>query len=427
MSVKKFVYYRPPLYPKQERAIFDPRDAAGAPARYSFIEASTKTGKTIGCILWLFERAYLGERNQNRWWVAPVSSQALIAFRRMKEAIPAPLIERVHEGSRITILGNKSICFKSADNPDSLFGEDVYDAVIDEASRTKKEAFHAVRSTLTATRGGVRAIGNVKGRRNWFYDLCRRAEMGETGMSYHKIIAADAVEAGVLAAEEVEDARRVLPEMVFRELYLAEPSDDGGNPFGLDAIRRCVSPMSSGAPRVWGWDLAKSVDFTVGIALDDAGRVCRFERFHGPWGETMNRIAALTGSTPALVDSTGVGDPVVEMLQKRCRRVEGYSFSAPSKQMLMEGLAVAIQSGAISYPDGQIVLELEQFEYEYTRTGVRYSAPEGMHDDCVCALALAVHHRAHARRPLIFTEELIRRASIPTRGVGYLRWKWPYG
>lgn len=35
--------------------------------------------------------------------------------------------------------------------------------------------------------------------------------------------------------------------------------------------------------------------------------------------------------------------------------------------------------------------ELESFEYEYTRTGVRYTAPEGMHDDCVMALALAVY------------------------------------
>ncbi len=31
----------------------------------------------------------------------------------------------------------------------------------------------------------------------------------------------------------------------------------------------------------------------------------------------------------------------------------------------------------------------ESFEYEATRTGVRYTAPEGLHDDCVVALALA--------------------------------------
>lgn len=55
----------------------------------------------------------------------------------------------------------------------------------------------------------------------------------------------------------------------------------------------------------------------------------------------------------------------------------------------MEGLAVAIQKQEIGFPEGVITHELESFEYEYTRTGVRYSAPSGMHDDAVCALALA--------------------------------------
>jgi hypothetical protein len=50
---------------------------------------------------------------------------------------------------------------------------------------------------------------------------------------------------------------------------------------------------------------------------------------------------------------------------------------------------VAIQGRRVTFPDGVIKQELENFEYEYTRTGVRYTAPGGMHDDAVCALALA--------------------------------------
>jgi hypothetical protein len=136
------------------------------------------------------------------------------------------------------------------------------------------------------------------------------------------------------------------------------------------------------------------VDWTVCIALDAGGAVCRFERWQGPWQATIPRIVGLVGQTPALVDSTGVGDPVLEELQTAGRiNYRGYKFSAPSKQQLMEGLAVAIQRREIRYPDGAIVSELEAFEYAYTRTGVRYSAPEGMHDDCVTALALAVAGR----------------------------------
>lgn len=197
----------------------------------------------------------------------------------------------------------------------------------------------------------------------------------------------------MLDEEEVEDARRQLPENVFNELYLAEPSDDAGNPFGLEAIRRNVAPLSGRPAEVWGWDLGKARDFTVGIGLDASGACAALVRDQLPWEATKRLMIERTGSQPALVDSTGLGDPIVEGLQVTHPNFEGFKFSPSSKQQLMEGLAVAIHEGAVHYPPGPIVVELESFEYEYTRTGVRYSAPPGMHDDCVSALALAVRQR----------------------------------
>jgi hypothetical protein len=44
------------------------------------------------------------------------------------------------------------------------------------------------------------------------------------------------------------------------------------------------------------------------------------------------------------------------------------------------------------------VNELEAFEYMYSQTGVRYSAPTGLHDDAVCALALAAQAFKSAQR-----------------------------
>lgn len=381
--MKLIEYVRPQLYKKQEEAIFHKE-------RYGLIEASTKSGKTTGCIIWLFEQALQGESNKNYWWIAPVFPQADIAFRRLCNYIPRELYKKHEQKMTITLLNGAVIWFKSADNPDSLYGEDVYAAVIDEASRCKKEAWHAIRSTTTATKAYMRLIGNVKGRKNFFYELCRRAESGEPNMHYAVIDAYDAIEAGILDAAEIEDAKRILPEAVFNELYLCNPSDDGGNPFGFKYIRNCIKPMSENSPYCWGIDLAKSNDWCVAIALDKNGDTCRFDRWQGPWKATIERIKKLVGNTPALVDSTGVGDPIVEELQQGTYgNYIGYKFTAPSKQKLMEGLVMAIQQETVSYPQGVIVSELEAFEYEYTRTGVKYSAPEGMHDDCVCALALA--------------------------------------
>ncbi|MGO7756830.1 terminase large subunit domain-containing protein [Rhizobium ruizarguesonis] len=384
----EFVYQRPKLYKLQSEAFFND-------FRYAWIEGSTKSGKTVSCMAWIIEQAvFLGKEGREFWWVAPVSAVASIAFKRLKRGIPSYFIRSIISSpgkESITLINGAVIRFKSGENANSLYGEDVWAAVIDEASRMREDVFHAIRSTLTATRGKVRIIGNVKGRKNWFYQGCRKAEAGEEGHIFRKITALDAVAAGVFPMEELEDAKRALPDAVFRELYLCEPSDDGGNPFGLQFIRQNIAPLSNKAPVVFGDDLAKSVDWTVLHGLDEDGRTCSHTRFQLPWENTIDHIKLICGSTYTLLDSTGVGDPIVERLQKTGSNFEGFKFSAPSKQMLMEGLSVAIQRGEVQYPDGVIVSELESFEYEYTRTGVRYSAPEGSHDDCVMALALAVH------------------------------------
>jgi hypothetical protein len=358
---------------------------------------NTKSGKTVSCIFWLAEQAMRGREGQNFWWIAPVYTQAEIAFRRMKFGLHREGNTQIYQSggfrgaNTITMANGTRIWFKSGENPDSLYGEDVYAAVIDEASRVKEEAWHAIRSTLTATRGPIRIIGNVKGRKNWFYQLARRAEAGEPNMEYHRLIAHDAIEAHVLERDEIEDAKRSLPENVFRELYLAEASDDGGNPFGIAHIQACIKPaLSQYEPVAWGWDLGKALDWTVGIGLDRYGDVAAFERFQKPWPETVSTIIRITNGRPALVDSTGLGDPIVDYLQRDFgSNFEGFRFGSGSKQQLMEGLAVGIQQREIGYPDGVLVVELESFEYEYSRTGVSYAAAEGMHDDCVCALALA--------------------------------------
>ena len=381
-------YQRPNLYSKQERAIFSPK-------RYAVIEGATKSGKTVACLSWIIEQAIRGRPGQQYWWVAPVYPQARIAFRRLRRGLSQDLYTANESELTIRLVNGSTVAFKSGEKPDNLYGEDVYAAVIDEASRLREEAWHAVRSTMTATRGPIRIIGNVKGRKNWAYILARRAETGERGWHYAKLTAFDAADAGVIETSEIEQARSMLPESVFKELYLAEPSDDGGNPFGMQAIRDCIAPLSRQSPVLFGVDLAKSVDYTVSIGLDAEGRVAFFDRFQEPWEETCRRLATRIGYTPALVDSTGVGDPIVERLQRELPNVMGFNFSSSSKQKLMEGLALAIQTQDIYYPDGPIVTELDAFSYEYTRTGVRYSAPGGLHDDCVMALGLAVHARTN--------------------------------
>lgn len=386
--VSQINYTRPPMTDYQ-------REIMDCPERFACIEASTKAGKTACMIVWLLEEALRCKANQSVFWVAPIFTQSKIAFDRMRNQINERSFFKVNE-SRLTLtLPHGAIIeFKSGDNPDSLYGNDCYAAVIDEASRMREDVWFAIRSTLTATNGKAKLIGNVKGRKNFFYKLAMKAKAQEEGFFYKRITAYDAVAAGILKQEEIDSAKHDLPENVFKELYLAEASEDGSNPFGLNHIARAVMPLSTQPSVCFGVDLAKSVDWTVITGLDKYGQVSYFQRFQKDWDQTTKDILSLPPGK-ICIDSTGVGDAVSEPIA-RARDTELLKFTQQSKQALMEGLAAGIQKREVTILDGVMKDELESFEFEYTRTGVKYTAPAGMHDDCVCSLAMAkkIHQTA---------------------------------
>lgn len=388
----KINYKRPFLYCYQKAIL-------NSNARYTVTEAATKVGKTASHIVWLFEQALTLKTNQRVWWIAPTIGQAKIAFDRMKVQITDRSIFTANETLRtITLVTGGIIEFKTAEKPDNLYGDDVFASVFDEFTRARESAWFALRSTLTATGGKCKFIGNVKGKKNWGHKLAMKAKAGEENFEYFKITAYDAANEGMKTKdgrpfiEEIESAKRELPEAVFNELYLAIPNDDASNPFGNDYIKRIIKNYEFEESACFGIDLAKSYDYAVIVGLSKNGKISMMDRWQSDWGSTKRRIIEKIGNKPTLIDSTGVGDPIVEEIQSGRSNVEGLKFSASSKQQLMEGLALAIQNQEIMIHPSMTTLidELEAFEFVYTRTGVKYSAPEGMHDDCVCALALAV-------------------------------------
>ena len=252
------IQYKRPFVTDYQRRILD------SSARYTITAAATKVGKTASHIIWLFEQALTLKENQSVWWVAPVYQQAEIAFNRMRTQVTDKSFFKVNESKlRLTTPTGGIIQFKSAEKPDNLYGDDVYAAVFDEFTRAREEAWFALRSTLTKTEGKCKLIGNVKGKKNWGYKLSERARMGEPNYEFHKITAYDGVNSGILKLEEVEQAKRDLPQHIFSELYLAEPTEDGSNPFGLSFINQCIEPVSNR-------QLAALLD-GIGDSFDDVG------------------------------------------------------------------------------------------------------------------------------------------------------------
>jgi hypothetical protein len=297
------------------------------------------------------------------------------------------LISRKHENQFIELVTGGSIEFWSLENPLAGRSRKYKLAIIDEAAFNRnlwQSWTEAIRPTLTDLKGSAWFMSTPKGK-NDFYKLWMRGQTGEQDwMSWQMPTLSNPH----IDPTEIEAARRDLPELAFKQEYLAEFNDNVANPFGLEYIRICTGRLSNEPAVCFGIDLAKSFDWTVIIGLDRFGNVCHFDRFQRPWNETKEIIRRLPRAA-IKIDSTGVGDPITEDIQRDRSDVHSFKYTSTSKQQLMEGLAAAIHQRRVIFPDGVIKAELESFEYQMTGTGVKYTAPVGLHDDCVNALALA--------------------------------------
>ena len=298
-----------------------------------------------------------------------------------------PIISRKSDQEFIELATGGIIDFWSLDNPFAGRSRKYKKVVADEAAFAK-ELFRSwtesIRPTLTDLKGDAWFFSTPKGK-NDFYTLYMRGRSGEKDWASWQM---STYTNPYIDPAEIDEAKADLPELAFSQEYMAEFNDNVANPFGLQYIEQCTYPLSSNPPVCFGIDLAKSHDWTVIIGLDKNGSVCYFDRFQKPWGQVVLDINMLP-NLPMNVDSTGVGDPIVEKLQTLRGNVHSFKFTQYSKQQIMEGLSLAIQSKKVAFPPGHIKNELEDFEYQYTKTGVKYGAPKDHYDDCVCALALA--------------------------------------
>ena len=365
--------------------------------RFNVLECGRRFGKTTAGLTLACETAIEG---QPSGWFGPSYKSMSEQWRQAERWLAEVIEEKDKKDHQMRLVTGGILDFWSLDNVDAGRGRKYKRIVIDEASlvRDLEQAWQeSIRPTLTDLKGDGWFLFTPKGRR-FAHHLYMRAVQRKDWQSWRF----GTIDNPGIDPQEIEDARRDLPQHVFDQEFRGIPADDGGCPFDLKAIGDCVTPISDAEPFAFGVDLAKSHDWTVVIGLDAEGRVCRAERWQSDWKQTRDRILAIVNGWPTLIDSTGVGDPIVEEVQRVRGQIEGFKFTAQSKQQLMEGLAAGIQGRTLRFPEGFIRNELETFEYEYTRTGVRYTAPSGLHDDAVCALALALRcwHQSGAGQPM---------------------------
>jgi len=356
-------------------------------ARFKVLCCGRRFGKTLICQV-IAIRSML--ENKAVCYVAPEFGFGKELFNQVLKLIPNALINENNKSELyIELITGGSLRFLSGEALDSFRGRKYHLVIIDEAAKIKdlETAWNfAIRPTLTDYRGDAIFISTPKGT-NFFYKLFIRGKDGEPGYeSFHYPTSANPY----ISKEEIEDAKRDMTEAAFNQEFLALPGENEGNPFKQhDIFNNTIQKLSDKPAVIFGIDLAKTVDFSVIVGLDEDGAMCHFERWRTTHEENRERIKGLPAYIPKVMDSTGVGDPIYEALRDIVPNLHSFKFTGSSKPMIMKSLITNFEKGLVKVNE-KTAEEMRTFEYYETEAGnVKYEAQSGYHDDCIMALAMA--------------------------------------
>jgi len=334
-------------------------------------------------------------------WFAPTYKVLLEAWDDLLSTL-APVTKRSHATDRtITLITGGTIEFWTLEDTDAGRSRKYKRVIIDEAGMCgglEERWNSAIRPTLADLRGDAWFAGTPKGR-NFFWHLFTRG--GDPTWADWRSWQSPTGDNPYIDAAEIAAMRREMPERKFQQEIMAQFLDDAGGVFrGVRALSTLPAVAPYAGQFVFGVDWGKSNDYTVISAFDLRTRqqvLC--ERFNQiDYVVQRGRLRALYEAwlpTIILAESNSIGSPIIEELQRDGLPVIPFATSNASKVQIIESLALAFERHQVALLDhAEQINELESYEMTRTTTGLpKYSAPNGMHDDTVMALALA-HHAA---------------------------------
>ena len=372
-------------------------NAINSDGKYFVVSIGRQFGKTL-----LGENQALKWAVENNWkigWISPTYKQCKKVFKEIVRAMGKnPFITSAnHSDLVLNFTTGSTMLFYSAEAYDSIRGE-TFDALVgDEVAFWKPEAWNEVLKATVLVKGKkVLLLSTPKGK-NQFYTLFNQSINND---NYHSFYGTS-FDNPFIERSEIEDARRMLPDHIFRQEYLAEFLDDASSVFRN--IKECIEIGEETRTLFAGVDLGRADDYTVLTIADQNNIEVYCERWrHLEWSTIINNVVTqLNKYKPnVLIESNGAQDAIYEQIRDKVTynksKVKPFVTTSKSKQAIVENLIVAFENKEIGIigKDWQIS-ELETFTYEYnlkTRT-IKYSAPSGLHDDYV--MSRAICNEAH--------------------------------
>lgn len=320
-----------------------------------------------------------------------------------------PLNPKFKEETKTSFtLANGSSVYSLPNNPATVRGFNAQHVYLDEFAHFQDDKQMLTAILPSVSRGGrLTVVSTPLGKRGEFFRLW--SEDGRFSKHlYDHTVCTDL---------HIDDIRRTMDEMSFRQEYCCEFVDEAVSFFPYDLVLSAVddslsdrSTYTGDNPVYVGVDFGKMVDSTAIIAVEKGtpSRVIHVKEFLGvDFSEQfayLKRVSDSLRASRISIDATGYGIPLLEQAREVLGyKVEGVTFTAALKERMATALRVGFESGVIRIPRNEkLINQLHTLGRSISPAGtVRYSHTEGQHDDLVWALAMAYDPGEKLREPRI--------------------------
>jgi hypothetical protein len=293
----------------------------------------------------------------------------------------------------IELVNGSSVQFFSADNYDAIRGNTFSGCLlIDEAAFIKDEAWEqAIKATTLVKCKKVCFFSTPRGK-NWFYNVFMN-----TGNRYRSF-RFSSYDSPFIDKEELEEYKKSLPNMVYRQEILAEFIEDNSDVF-RNVNELCIlnENITNREKYFIGIDLGNKQDWTV-ISIFNRNKeqvaLWRFKK--NDWNEIVDEIIIkLRGLKDwvAYVESNGVGSPIFDRLRREFNnKIKEFITNNTNKEEIINNLIFALDNREIRLQNNTFLKnEMDTFTFVFSKNSgkIMYGARNGFNDDTVMATAIA--------------------------------------
>lgn len=365
------------------------------PSDITVIKAKRQIGKSILAEILLLK--YSLEKNRSiSCIVEPTLNQSRRVFKEIITMMNGSNTITSANASLLTIdfVNGSQLLFKSAEQEEGLRGMSISGLlVIDEGAFIQDDIYEILFPTVDAHKAPILILSTPLFKSGYFYNLYT----SETTTSFDWSTYDTSV---FLSNEKLREYERTLSPLKFRSEYLGLFIDEGG--FVFNNIGDCIQKEKpTTTPKYSGidWAVGEGGDFTVVTFMDDDKNITDITLIKNmtPTNQ-VERIAEEINARPSLTkvlaEKNSIGAVYMDSLKKKLKKpsiLQPFITNNDSKRRIIENLATEFDNRGISIPNiNEVIKQLQYYAVEKTKNGYTYNGVNGVNDDVVISLALAL-------------------------------------